>query len=441
MLDKSRRNRILALALPIIGGMTSQNILNLVDTAMVGRLGDEALAAVGLGGFINFMCIAVITGLSSGVQAIAARRYGENKHTETAVPLNGGLLLAITLGIPITIITVLLAPVIYGLLMVDQAVLALGVPYLQWRLAAAVFIGMNFAFRGYWNGINRSGLYLRTLLVMHGINIVLNYCLIFGNFGFPELGVTGAAIGTTVSVICGTAYYFYLGFRHARGNGFLHGVPKPEQLKMMLRQTLPSSLQQFFFAAGLTAMYWIIGMIGTKELAAANVVVNIMLVCILPGIGFGLAAASLAGQALGAGNPNDAKAWGWDVAKLGFVVIALMAMPMWLAPDLIMSVFVKDPDTLAIGRLPLQIVGIAIAFDGVGLILMNALLGVGAASFVMRVSMISQWLFFLPIAWFIGPHLGYGLLAVWAVQFVYRFAQGLIFARKWQGGAWAQIKV
>src|SRR5690606_31384999 len=96
-----RRGRILALALPIIGGMVSQNLLNLVDTAFVSGLGDAALAAVGQGSFATFMSLAFITGLSPGVQAMAARRKGEGAHTETAVPLNGGLVMALGFGVPI----------------------------------------------------------------------------------------------------------------------------------------------------------------------------------------------------------------------------------------------------------------------------------------------------------------------------------------------------
>jgi putative MATE family efflux protein len=440
-MTSTRFNKIFALALPIIGGMMSQNILNLVDTAFVGRLGDAALAAVGLGGFANFMAIAFITGLSSGVQAIAARRKGEGKDGEMAVGLNGGLLLALGIGLPLTLILFLAAPFLFPLLNPDPAVIELGVPYWQARLAGMVFVGANFCFRGYWNGVSQSGYYMRTLLLMHALNIFFNYALIFGNFGFPEMGATGAGIGTSLSVVFGSAYYFYLGLRHARPNGFLEGIPTKEQFANMLRLAVPSSIQTFFFAAGLTAMYWIIGQVGTRELAAANVLVNIMLVCILPAIGLGLAAASLAGQALGSGDAKDAKAWGWDVTKVGFIFLALLGTPMWLSTEPVLSIFIKDIDTIAVASLPLKMVGWFIAFDGIGLILMNALLGVGAAKAVMKVSIGLQWGLFLPLAWLVGPVLGGGLIAVWVAQFGYRALQAVIFARLWQQAKWQHIKV
>ena len=97
-MDRSRVSAILLLGLPIVGGMTSQTLFNLVDTAMVGQLGTEALAAVGVGGFVNFLSVALVMGLSAGVQAMSSRRKGEGRDSETALPLNGGLVLALVLA-------------------------------------------------------------------------------------------------------------------------------------------------------------------------------------------------------------------------------------------------------------------------------------------------------------------------------------------------------
>ena len=104
MLDRQRLRTIVSIGLPIVGGIVSQNVLNLVDTAMVGVLGDVSLAAVGLGSFINFMSVAFVQGLSTGVQAISARRKGQGRYSETAVSLNGALLVAIWVGVPLSIV-------------------------------------------------------------------------------------------------------------------------------------------------------------------------------------------------------------------------------------------------------------------------------------------------------------------------------------------------
>jgi MATE family multidrug resistance protein len=437
----SRRREILGLAVPIIGGMISQNVLNLVDTAMVGTLGDAALAGVGMASFANFLAAAFITGLSAGVQAMASRRKGEGRDDETAVPLNGGLLLAVGLAVPWSLLLLGLAPLAFPLLVDDPAVVAEGVPYLQARLLGMAGVGMNFAFRGYWNGVKLSKLYMRTLVVMHVANIALNYTLIYGHFGFPALGATGAGIGTAASTYLGTATYVFLGVRHARAAGFLRGIPDRASMLTMLRLAVPAGFQQFFFAAGMTAFFWIVGKVGTRELAAANVLVNLLLVCILPGIGFGLAAATLVGQALGARDPEAARGWGWEVSKLAAGTIAVVALPAAIFPDLFLGLFLHDAETLALARAPLRLVALFMALDTVGMVLMNALLGAGATRSVMVVSVVMQWVFFLPLAYLVGPVLGWGLLGVWALQMIYRVLQSGIFAWIWQRGSWASIRV
>jgi putative MATE family efflux protein len=439
--DRTRVSAILLLGLPIVGGMTSQTLFNLVDTAMVGQLGTDALAAVGVGGFVNFLSVALVMGLSAGVQAMASRRKGEGRDGETAVPLNGGLVLALILALPATAALLALASDIYALVNDDPAVNALGVPYFEARLFAMLGVGINFAFRGFWNGIGLSMVYLRTLIVMQLSNIVLNYGLIFGALGLPEMGTTGAGIGSAIATYIGAGTYLWMAWRRARPHGFLAAMPSRETMVTMVRLSLPSSLQQFFFAGGLTALFWIVGQVGTAEVAAANVLINLTLVIILPGLALGLAAASLVGQALGAGDPADAHRWGWDVVKVAAVIMAALGLPMAIVPELILSGFITDAETRALAIPPLRLVGIVIAVDSIGMVLQNALLGAGAVRTVMTVSIATQWGVFLPVAWLIGPEVGYGLFGIWICNSGWRLLHSGILAVIWQRRAWTKIRV
>jgi multidrug resistance protein, MATE family len=442
VVTRDRLRTITSLSLPIIGGMVSQNVMNLVDTAMVGSLGKEALAAVGIAGFATFLSQAFLTGISSGVQAIAARRMGEGRTGVAAVPLNGGLLLSLLVGVPVSALLYLLAPRLFPYLNDDPAVVAIGVPYFQVRLIAVTAVAMNFSFRGYFNGVNLSKLYMRTLVVMHVSNIAISYVLIFGALGFPELGAKGAAVGTTLATYLGTLTYFSLGLAHARKSGFLHGLPDRETFVTMLRLSVPTGVQQMFFAGGLTALFWIVGQVGTSELAAANVLVNIMLVGILPGLALGLAAASLVGQALGRGDEHDARRWGMDVARCASVALAVLGAPMLFVPELLLGAFIRnDPVTLALGVLPLRLVGATLWWDAIGSVLMNALLGAGDSRRVAAVAIGTQWLLFLPVAFLVGPVLGGGLTAIWAAQAGYRSLQTVVYIKMWRGAAWASIRV
>lgn len=440
-MEPDRLRRILALSLPIIGGMVSQNLLNIVDTAMVGYLGDAALAAVGLGSFVVFACQALILGVSTGVQALAARRKGESQPERAVLILNSALLLVLLVAPVFSLVLTQLAEPFYPVLNRDPAVIEQGVPYLQLRLGAIVFVGMNFAFRGYWNAMDMSRIYMSTLIAMHASNIVLNYAFIFGNFGAPELGVTGAGLASAVSMAIGTAIYAYLGFRYAGKDGFARRLAGRDELVSLIRVSVPSGVQQLFFAAGLVAMFWIIGRIGTPELAAANVLITVTLFAILPGLALGIACTTLVGQAMGRNDFDDAHQWAWDIAKVAVALLTILGLPMILIPDLVSSIFIHEDATRELARWPMRLVGLTMAIEALGFAFMHGMLGAGDARRVMIVSVGVQWLFFIPAAYVVGPLLGFGLLGVWLLQGVSRVAQTAIFMSIWQRRSWQQLTV
>ncbi len=438
---KERRKAIWVIALPIMGGMMSQNVLNLVDIGMVGRLGDAALAATGIGSFSSYMAISFIIGLSAGVQALASRRLGEGRENETAVPLNGGLLLALTIGIPMCILFVWLTPWAFSFLTDDPEVAAQGIPYLQVRILAMMAVGMNFSFRGYWSAIHMTGIYLRTLLVMHSINIFLNWVLIFGNLGAPELGVFGAGLATTISLYIGTGLYFLFALRHATDKGFLDHIPSRSTLWKQLKLSLPASIQQLFFSTGLVTLVWIVGQIGTAEVAAMNVLMTFHITAILPAFGIALAATTLVGNALGRKDIEDAARWGWNAAAMTFlygVILSLVLIPL---ADPLLGVFLTNPETRQLAYLPMVLWALMIGFDTLGMVMLNALIGAGDTHRSMWISVIAQWVFFLPLAFLVGPVFGYGLLGIWILNVVYRTGQALAGAQQWASRKWAHIEI
>ncbi len=424
-----------------MGGMVSQNIMNLVDTAMVGSLGDDALAAVGLAGFTAFTCAALLIGISTGVQATSARWLGAGRTKEIAVPLNGGLLLVLLLGVPMAVSLFFFAPHFFPLLSQDANVATQGTVYLQARLVGLIAMGTNFVFRGYWNAVNLSAIYMRTVIIMNVINIFLNWVLIFGNLGAPELGILGAGIGTTAALSIGSITYFMTAYRRSRAAGFLVGWPDWAMLWTLIRLSVPAGIQHVFFALGMTFFFWILGSIGTAELAAGHVLSNLLLLWMLLSNGFGLAAASLVGQALGAGDAEDAHAWAWQVVRIAMVCVGLLALPAVLVPDLFLGLFLRDPATLGLARLPLQITAITMALEVIGMVLMNAHYGAGHSRRVMVISLAMQWCFFLPIAFLMGLVFGLGLLAIWSVNIAYRLIQSGVFVWSWQSGSWAKVRI
>jgi len=439
--NRERRRAIWAIALPIMGGMMSQNVLNLVDIGMVGRLGDAALAATGIGSFSNYMAISFIIGLSAGVQALAARRLGENRHGETAVPLNGGLMLALLIGLPLCVVLYMLIPKVYHFLSDDPEVIVQGVPYLQVRVLSMVAVGMNFSFRGYWSAIHMTGVYLRTLLVMHAINIGLNWLLIFGHLGFPKMGVVGAGLATTISLYIGTGLYFFFALRHARDKGFLERIPSRQTLWQQFRLSLPSSLQQLFFSAGLVTLIWIISRIGTAEVAAVNVLMTFHITAILPAFGISLAATTLVGNALGRNDTEDAALWGWNAAAISLLYGVLLGVVLIPLAWPLLGLFLSNPETRELAHAPMILWALVIGVDTMGMVLLNALIGAGDTRRSMWISVIAQWVFFLPCAYAVGPVFGFGLIGVWLVNMLYRAGQSVVCVRQWAGRGWAGIEL
>jgi len=420
--------------------MASQNVLNLVDTAFVGQVGEVALAAVGMGGFANWLFISVLIGLGAGVQSITARRFGEGAEARVASGLNAALIVAFVVGVPWALLGTTLAPAIFDLLVDDPEVRLLGGQYLGARFWAAPCVAANFAFRGFWNGTNRPTLYMGTLVCMHLLNIVLDYGLIFGNLGLPRLGAVGAGWATTISVGAGTLIYMHLGVRRAMPQGFLRRGGDRAVLRGLLRLSAPACIQQFTFSAGFVAFFVIAGRIGTEELAASNVILNLVLICVLPGLGMGLAGASLVGQALGAGDAADARRWGWEVLGVGLVATGGLGLALAAGAPTWLSVFLPDaPHTVAMAVGPLVLIGLTQWIEPV--VLNNILLGVGDTMAVLVISLLTQWLIFLPTAYIASVTLEGGLMALWASMVLYRalaLAGALV---RFHRGAWARVRV
>jgi multidrug resistance protein, MATE family len=441
MLASARLSRILAIAVPIILGLLSQTVMNLVDTSMVRDTGNAALAAVGLASFANFVAGAPIMGLSAGVQALAARRVGEARPEQCALPLNGGLAVCLGFGVPWVMLLALLAPWWFPRLAGSAEIASVGLPYLYCRLAATVLVGMHFSFRAFWNATGRSTFYMVNLLIMHLTNVLLDWVLIYGKFGLPRLGVLGAGVASASAAVLGVSMHLWMALRDAQPQGFLRALPTRDELRTMLKISLPTSLQQLFFAAGMTGLMAILARAGTDTAAASKVMMDLNLAALLPAMGYGMAGTTLVSQALGRVDPQDAKRWGNDCAKVACFTVFLLCSPLWLAPELVLSRFLSDAHTISLAAPALRLMALGIGIDAVGMVLQSCLIGAGDSRRVMLVSLVLQWTLFLPCVALLVLVLKQGVLAVWIAQLIYRTIQSGVFLLLWQRGRWMAIKL
>lgn len=442
LVSLSRTKEILVIGLPIVGGMISNVLLGLIDTAMVGSLGDAALGAVGLSSFAAFIYLGMVYGFSIAVQATVSRRRGEKREAECGVPLQGAMMTVAIIAPICSAVLYVAIPSLFPLINSDPEVVALGVDYIRWLFLQAVFIGFIAANTGFWNGLGRSRVYIPSLVLMHLSNILFNYMFIFGNLGAPDLGAEGAGLATALSSVVGSLLFLRLGLKFGRPYGFLTSRPTIAEIRALLRLAIPAGLQQVFDTAALTATYSIVGMVGTRELACYSVLVNFIGLVGLPAWGLGTAGVTLVGNALGERRPAEAAKWAWDVVKLGVVGMFILGMPFWLFPDAILSIWIHDPETRALAVTPTRILGIMIAFNGIGYMMATLLNGAGDVKRVTWINLVTQWCVLVPGAFLFGPYLGFGLLGIWSLhQFGYRAGNSIIFALIWRKGKWSKIVI
>jgi len=437
--DAERTRRILRLGLPIMGGMSTYTLLELVDIVFVGYFGTVALAAVGISVFLTFSYLALFGGVSIAVQATTARLVGEETTADLVRFLRTTLLLVI-LVTPLGAFGLgWFAAELLALMTEDPAVVAAGTSYLRWSFAAGIFLTINNAFMGFWNATDRPKLYLRVVLVQAAVKLPLNYVLMFGWGPVPAFGIEGAGMSTFAAAVVGSFYHVGSGLRHARG--FWRGSVVAH-LGIVLRLLLPAGTQQFLENLALTLMFRIVALIGTVEVAGYTVLVNLVGAVGLPAWGLGMAGATLVGQAMGAGDPTAAHRWAWDVVKVGTLAMIVLGIPFWTVPELILGLFIHDPAAVAIAVWPCRILGLMIGINGLGYLFASLLYGAGDVTRVMYVNLATQYLVLLPGAWLVGVHLGVGLLGVWLVhQFAFRALNAAILTALWRQRRWATVKL
>ncbi|PAU72485.1 MATE family efflux transporter [Vreelandella alkaliphila] len=427
-----RQGKVIRLALPIMLGMLSQSMLNLIDAALVGHLGQEALAGVGIGGYAMFMMTALVFGLSSSVQSQTSQDLGA-EHFPLTRSLHSGLLIAVMVGIPLSCLAWWQAPQLIQLITPADDVTTIAVEYFRWRVVSLAAIALTLCFRGYWNGRQHTHLYLRIIVIVHVFNVIASAGLIYGIGGLPALGANGAGIGTTLSLLLGLIIWAYVTYN-------AHALTRQKLTLRSLQTTLflaiPHSLQQVWFAAGYVVLFWLLGRMGTQSVAVGHVLVNLSLLLILPGVGVGVAAMSLVGEALGRDDQQAAHRWGIDALSVAGLLLTVLALPMLLFPATVLAIFFEDHSLIQLGTLPLQITGLMIVLDAAALVLAQTLMGAGAQRTVMLLTLSMQWLVFLPLAWWVGIELEYGLLGVWLVQLFYRALNSSSFLWVWQRRRW-----
>jgi putative MATE family efflux protein len=434
---------LVLLAIPMILEMVMESVFAVVDIFWVSRLGSAAVAAVGLTESMMALVYTAAVGLSIGVTAVVARRTGEKDPEGAARGTVQAILLGIVVATIFAVVGVTQAERLLELMGADAEVIAVGSGYTAVLLGTNVVIVLLFLQNAAFRGAGDAAIAMRVLWLANGLNLILDPLLIFGIGPFPELGVTGAAVATSIGR--GTAVLVQL-FILLRLNGRLrvrahHLRVRLDVMGRVLRLSGTGTLQTFIGTASWIGLVRIVSEFGADALAGYTIGIRVILFAILPAWGLSNAAATMVGQGLGAGDPDRAEKAAWmaghmNLAFLGSVGIVFLIWAPW-----IVSIFGGAGATADYAVSCLRIVAGGFFFYGYGMVLTQAFNGAGAAWTPTILNVFCFWLWEIPLGWWLAYPGGMGPAGVFtaiAVAFsTLAVVSGILFRR----GRWKTAKV
>jgi multidrug resistance protein, MATE family len=434
---------ILKLALPAIAGLSTQMIVSLVDTAMVGRLEEAefALAAMGLGVLATWALISFFSSLATGTHVIVARRYGQRDYNACAVILNNSILNGLIVGSIVAMIFMFASGPIAHFFAADEIVGNYASDYLFFRFMGIPLFLVSVSFRGYFFGISKTKIFMYSGILTNVLNVFFNFTFIYGNFGMPRMGLAGAGLGSTLATLFDFFFYFsviLLPKYRKRYEFFKNFKFDKNIIKSIYKISLPVSFQNVFILIGFLAFVSIIGLIGTKEQAATQTVISTLFISFLPCFGFGIAVQTLVGNNLGSGKFHLAKIFGFETAKIATYYTLLLSILFILLPQQVLSLITNDQSIIDAAKPVLRIAGFAQIFYATGVVLANGLQAAGETFFVMMSDVVTNLIMFVPLAYLFGVVLGGGLTWAWAALPVYIISYAAIIFWKFRKGDWKE---
>jgi putative MATE family efflux protein len=437
------RRRIIALAWPVVVGNLMYTLTYLVDMIMVGGLGVTALAAVGLGGLIIWVSYGVMASVATGTTALVARFTGARRERDVKRVLGQAFLLVAIFSVFLTAFAHYYSEAILRIMGADPEVSRLGGVYLRMVFLATFFFFSSYVAEGALRGGGDTRTPLKIDVVINTLNLVLDYLLIYGKFGFPMLGVAGAGIASAVSFMVGASVYFLvlLSGRYAVSLRGASLAVDASVMRRILRIGIPSSVERLVMTGSMTVYTSIIIGFGTAALAAHQVGLRIESLSFMPGLGFAVAATALVGQNLGAEKPERAYSLGWETSKLCAWLMSLVGVVLFLFPEAFLHLFTRDEEVVELGVIYLRLVAISQPALALTFVLAGGLNGAGDTRWVMYTTVFGLWFFRLPLAYLLGVTAGLGVLGAWVAMVVDIFARSLALAYRFRSKKWMAIEV
>lgn len=452
------RKMVMVLAWPAIAEMFLATLVQFVDTAMVGSLGQVAIAAVGVSNSPMWLLNGLFAALGVGSTALVARYIG-GKDVESANKVaQQSLLMGVTLALVITVLALFFAQAIPAAMGAEADVIPAATSYMKIVSLTFVLAFSSFILTGVLRGAGDTKTPMRVNALANVINVVGNFFLIFPTrvltLSLPWLGETmltipgaglgieGAAISTAFSRGVAGLIVLYILFIGRQGVRINFSVkPDLDVIRKVIKIGLPASGERVIMSGGQMLFSVIVLGLGTAQYAAHHLAIVAESISYMPGFGFSMAATTLVGQGLGAGNPKLAEQSGYTTWKLGALVMCGMGLIFMIIPEYLIMIFNRDPEIVRYGAMCLRMVALAQLPFSSTMVMTGALRGAGDTVPPLIIAVIGMWGVRLTLAWLLVTQLDLGLLGAWMAMVTDLWVRGIITFLRFRSGRWKTIKV
>jgi len=398
---------IVLLAIPMVLEMAMESIFAVVDVFWVSRLGPDAVATVGLTESILTLVYTAAMGLSIGVAAVVARRIGEQRPDAAAEAAVQGMALGLGVAAVVATLGITFAPLLLSVMGASPAVTALGAGYTRMMLGGSATVLLLFLINAIFRGAGDAAIAMRVLWLANAINILLGPCLIFGLGPFPRLGVTGAAVATTIGRGTGVLYQVY---RLRRGDARVvirrvNLALRPAVMATLLKLSGSGTFQVLVGTASYIGLVRIMSSFGSAALAGYTIAIRILIFALLPSWGLSNAAATMVGQSLGAGRPERAERAVWLAGRYNMAVLGAVGLLFIAFASPIVGLFTHDPVAAPTAAVGLRTMSYGFVFYALGMVVTQSFNGAGDTWTPTWINLCCFWLWEIPLA--------YGLARVW----------------------------
>ncbi len=432
--------RIWQIAYPIILGSVAQNVVNFTDTAFLGRVSEVALGAGALGGLFYLAIFMLGLGFGTGAQIIIARRIGEGKSKQVGIVMDHALLFMLLLALFSFVLMYFGSKTLLFHTIHSKNIYQATLGYMSFRSFGIFFAFVNVTFRSFFVGITKTKVITYTTMVMAVTNIALDYLLIFGNYGFPEMGIRGAALASTIAEATAMLFfvsYTYVTVNFSNYNLFRFKILSPSYMTRILKVSLPVMMQQFASLSVWFIFFLIIEKLGEAALAVSNIVRSVYVILMIPVWGFATATNALVSTAIGEGNEKEVMRIIYKIAGMTFAGVLIIVLSGIAFPRLVMEVYTNDVVLIEMGAKVLKVVSLGALFISIGFIMFNGVSGTGKTNISLAIELIVLSLY-LAYTFLLINYFHANVVQVWTSELVYGsllaiFSWGYLKTGRWRG--------